>query len=134
MLLVILSVLLSLTASTDSPSGIAIQPDALLPVVLSQSVDLTCTATGDPPITHAWVLTGAETTHLNSDPTSGDFTLNITQINQYGVYICIATNGLGTDAASINIIQASKSIAYNSWAPNPRYLWALSCSVSVQDF
>jgi len=120
--------------STDPPSGIAIQPDPVLPVVLSQSVDLTCAATGDPPITYAWVLTGAETTRLNSDNTSGDFTLSITQMNQYGVYICIATNGLGTDVASIEIIQASKSIVYNSWAPSPRYLWSLSCSVSVQDF
>ena len=69
-----------------------------------------CTATGDPPITYAWVLTGAETTRLNSDPTSGNFTLSITQMNQYGVYICIATNDLGTDVATINITQASKSI------------------------
>ena len=53
---------------------------------------------------------GAETTRLNSDPTSGDITLSITQMNQYGVYICIATNGLGTDVADINITQASKSI------------------------
>jgi len=89
-----------------------------------------CTATGDPPITYTWVLTGAETTRLNSDPTSGNFTLSITQMNQYGVYICIASNDLGTDATSIEIIQASKSIVYNSWVPNPRYLWALSCGVS----
>jgi len=134
--LVDLTVLFSLMASTDPPSGIAIQPDPVLPVVLSQSVNQMCTATGDPPITYAWVLTGAETTRLNSDPTSGDFTLRITQMSQYGVYICIATNDLGTDVASIEIIQASKSIViyYNSWAPNPRYLWALSCSVSVQGF
>ena len=52
----------------------------------------------------------AETTRLNSDPTSGNFTLSITQMNQYGVYICIATNVLGTAATSIEIIQASKSI------------------------
>jgi len=84
--------------------------DPVLPVVLSQSVDLMCTATGDPPITYTWVLTGAETTHLNSDPTSGNFTLVITQMNQYGVYICIATNELGTDVSTINITQASKSI------------------------
>jgi len=100
----------SLTASTEPPSGIAIQPDPVLPVVLSQSVDLMCTASGDLPITYAWVLTGAETTRLNSDPTSGNFTLSITQMNQYGVYMCIATNGLGTDVADINITQASKSI------------------------
>jgi len=69
-----------------------------------------CTATGDPPITYAWVLMGAETIHLNSDLTSGNITLSITQMNQYGVYICIATNYLGTDVTSIEIIQASKSI------------------------
>ena len=132
--LVELTVLVSLMVSTDPPSGIAIQPDPVPPVVLSQSVDLMCTATGDPPITYAWVLTGAETTRLNSDPTSGDFTLSITQMNQYGVYVCIASNDLGTDAASIEIIQASKSIVYNSWASSPRYLWSLSCSVSVQRF
>jgi len=92
--------------STDPPSGIAIQPDPVPPVVLGQSVDLMCTATGDPPITYAWVLTGAETTRLNSDPTSGDFTLSMTQMNQYGVYICIATNVVGTDASSIEITKA----------------------------
>ena len=108
--LIDLTVLVSLTASTDPPSGIAIQPDPVPPVVLSQSVNLTCTATGDPPITYAWVLMGAENARLNSDPTSGNFTLSITQMNQYGVYICIATNVLGTDATSIEIIQASKSI------------------------
>jgi len=127
--LIDLTVLVSLTASTEPPSGIAIQPDPVPPVVLSQSVDLMCTTTGDPPITYAWILTGAETTRLNSDPTSGDFTLSITQMNQYGVYICIATNVLGTDVTSVNITQASKSIAYNSWAPSPRYLRALSCSL-----
>ena len=121
-------------AFTDPPSAVAIQPDPVPPVVLGQSVNLTCTATGDPPITYAWVLTGAETTRLNSDPTSGDFTLSITQMNQCGVYICIATNVVGTDATSIEIIQASKSIIYNSWAPNPGYLWALSCSVSRARF
>jgi len=94
----------------EPPSGIAIQPDPVPPVVLSQSVNLTCTATGDPPITYAWVLMGAENARLNSDPTSGNFTLSITQMNQYGVYICIATNDLGTDVASIEIIQASESI------------------------
>ena len=47
------------------------------------------------------------TTRLNDDPTSGNFTPNITQ---YGVYICITTNNLGTDAASIDIMQASKSL------------------------
>jgi len=118
--LVELTVLVSLMVFTDPPSGIAIQPDPVPPVVLSLSVNLMCTATGDPPITYAWVLTGAETTRLNSDPTSGDFTLSITQMNQYGVYICIATSDLGTDVTSIEIIQASKSIVYTSWAPNPR--------------
>ena len=57
---------------------------------------------------------GEETTRLNSDPTSGSFTLNITQVNQYGVYICITTNNLGTDAASIDIIQASKYTSVNN--------------------
>ena len=79
------------------------------PVVIGQSVDLVCTATGDPPITYTWVLRGEETTRLNSDLTSGNFTLTITQVNQYGVYICITINNLGTDAASVDIIQASKS-------------------------
>ena len=81
------------------------------PVVLSQSVDLVCTATGDPPISFTWVLSGAENTRLNSDPTSSNFTLTITQVNLYGVYICITTNNLGTDANNISIIQASKYIS-----------------------
>ena len=100
----------SLTAPTEPPSGVMVQPDPVPPVVLSQSVDLMCTVAGDPPITYAWVLTGEETTHLNSDPMSGNFALTVAQVDRYGVYICIATNDLGVDAASINIIQASKSI------------------------
>ena len=56
---------------------------------------------------------GEETTRLNSDPTSGNLTLTITQVNQYGVYICITTNNLGTDAVSIDITQASKYIAFD---------------------
>ena len=94
---------------TDPPSGTTILP--VPPVVIGQSVKLVCTATGDPPISFTWVLMGEENTRLNSDPTSGNFTLNITQVNQYGTYICITTNNLGTDAASISIIQASKYVA-----------------------
>ena len=95
---------------SDPPRRTAIQPGSVPPVVIGHSVDLVCTATGDPPISFTWVLMGEETTRLNSDPTSGNFTLNITQVNQYGTYICITTNNLGTDAASIDIIQASKSV------------------------
>ena len=98
---------------SDPPSGTTIQQLPVHPVVIGQSVDLLCTATGDPYLTYTWVLMGAETTRLNSDPTSGSFTLTITQVNQYGVYICITTNNLGTDAASIDIIQASKYIAFD---------------------
>ena len=92
---------------SDPPRGTTIQP--VPPLVLSQSVDLVCTATGDPPISYTWVLMGEENTRLNSDPTSGNFTLTLTQVNQYGTYICITTNNLGTDAASVDFIQASKS-------------------------
>ena len=98
-----------LTASSDPPSGTAILPGSVPPVVIGQSVDLVCTATGDPPISFTWVVMGEENTTLNPDPTSGNFTLN-TQVNQYGVYICITTNNLGTDAASVDIIQASEYI------------------------
>ena len=82
----------------------------MLPVVLGQSVELLCTAIGDPPISFTWVLMDNVTTRLSSDPTSGNFTLNIAQVNQYGVYICITTNNLGTDATIVDIIQASKSV------------------------
>ena len=97
---------INLTAFSDPPSGTVIQPGSVPPVLLNQSVDLLCMASGDPPITYTWVLRGQENIQLNSDPTNGNFT---TQVNQYGVYICITTNNLGTDAASIDIIQASKS-------------------------
>ena len=99
-----------LTASSDPPNGTAILPGSVPPVVIGQSVDLLCTATGDPPISFTWVLRGEENTTLNSDPTSGNFTLTLTQVNQYGTYICITTNNLGTDAASVDIIQASEYI------------------------
>ena len=97
----------NLTAFSDPPNGTTIQP--VLPVVIGLSVDLVCTATGDPPINFTWVFMGEENATLNDDPTSGNFTLPITQVNQYGVYICITTNNLGTDATSVDIIQASKS-------------------------
>ena len=99
------SVLTCVGTVSDPPRRTAIQ--AVLPVVIGQSVDLVCTATGDPPITYTWVVMGEENATLNSDPASGNFTLTITQVNQYGVYICITTNNLGTDAASVDIIQAS---------------------------
>ena len=98
---------INLTPFSDPPSGTVIQPGSVPPVLLNQSVDLVCMVTGDPPITYTWVLRGQENFRLNSDsdPTNGNFT---TQVNQYGVYICITTNNLGTDATSIDIIQASK--------------------------
>ena len=96
----------NLTASSDPPNGTAILPGSLPPVLLNQSVNLMCMATGDPPITYTWALRGQENMRLNSDPTSGNFT----RVNQYGTYICITTNNLGTDAASIDIIQASESL------------------------
>ena len=81
-----------------------------------------CTATGDPPITYAWVLMGAEGTRLNIDPTSGNFTLSIMQGDQYGVYTCITTNNLGTDVSTIEISQASKFSLSKIWTLCPRYL------------
>ena len=77
----------SLTAPTEPPSWITIQPDPVSPVVLSESVDLMCTATGDSPITYTWVLMGEETTRLNSDPMSGNFTLSITSGPVWGLYL-----------------------------------------------
>ena len=91
-----------------------------------------CTAAGDLPITYTWVLRGQENIQLNSDPTSGNFTLTITQVNQYEVYICITTNNLGTDAASIDIIQASKStIQSNCYTHSARFLPGMLKTVSV---
>ena len=99
----------NVTAFSDPPSGTAIR--SVSPVVIGQSVNLSCTSTtGDLPISFTWVQMGEETIPLNSDPTSGILTLAITQVNQYRVYICITTNNVGTDAASIDIIQASKYI------------------------
>ena len=99
------SVLTCVGTVSDPPRGTTIQ--AVPPVVIGQSVNLLCTSTGDPPISFTWVLMGEENTRLNPNPTSGNFTLNITQVNQYGVYICITTNNFGTDGTSVAIIQAS---------------------------
>lgn len=78
-------------------------------VMFNRSVDLVCTAAGDPPINFTWVQVGEENTRLNPDPTSGSFTLTITKLNQYGVYVCFATNDLGTDMASVEVVQAGKA-------------------------
>lgn len=98
---------ISLYLSTDPPTAVTILPAD--PVVMfNRSVDLVCTATGDPPINFTWVKREEENTRLNPDPTSGTFTLTITNLNQYGVYVCIATNDLGTDMTSVTIVQPGK--------------------------
>ena len=98
---------ISLYLSTDPPTAVTILPAD--PVVMfNRSVDLVCTATGDLPINFTWVKREEENTRLNPDPTSGSFTLTITNPNQYGVYVCIATNDLGTDMTSVKIMQPGK--------------------------
>ena len=98
---------ISLYLSADPPSAVTVLPADPM-VMFNRSVDLVCTATGDPPINFTWVRMGEKNTHLNPDPTSGSFTLTITNPNQYGVYVCIATNDLGTDMTSVEIVQPGK--------------------------
>ena len=98
---------ISLYLSADPPSAVTVLPADPM-VMFNRSVDLVCTATGDPPINFTWVRMGEKNTRLNPDSTSGSFTLTITNLNQYGVYVCIATNDLGTDMTSVEIVQPGK--------------------------
>lgn len=57
----------------------------LPPVILGTSVILSCTASGDLPIT--WQQVGQEQVVLNADPSSGELALEVTNTSQYGNYI-----------------------------------------------
>ena len=102
---------------TDPPE-VTIEP-LENPVVLGSSVQLMCSATGSPPITYEWVQVGKEGAVLNTDTSTGDFSLLITEVSQYGTYMCIARNNAGMDSASVVVVEAGKGmhelVAVSSW-------------------
>ncbi len=83
----------------------------LAPVVLGTSVTLMCSASGDSPISYTWEQVGQEGVVLSTDES---FTLVVVEVSQYGMYRCTATNILGRDSSTVDVIQASKSLVRNN--------------------
>ncbi len=77
------------------------------PVVLGTNVTLMCSASGDSPISYTWEQVAQEGVVLSTDES---FTLMLTNVSQYGMYRCTATNILGSGSDTVNVIQASKSL------------------------
>ncbi len=77
------------------------------PVVLETNVTLMCSASGDSPFSYAWEQVGQEGVFLSMNES---YTLMVTNVSQYEMYRCTATNILGSDSDTVDVIQASKSI------------------------
>ncbi len=80
--------------------------DKLAPVILGTSVVMNCSASGDMPISYVWEQVGQRGVVLS---TEGSFTLMVTDVSQYGMYRCTATNILGGDSGTVEVLQACKS-------------------------
>ena len=71
------------------------------------NVTLTCSATGDTPLTYQWTMQGS--THiLNSDNSTGTLELLNIAESQFGTYTCTVSNALGEGVSNVTIEQASK--------------------------
>ncbi len=77
------------------------------PVVLGSSFTLMCSASGDSPISYTWEQVGQEGVVLSMDES---YAVTVTDVSQYGMYRCTATNILGSDSDTVDVIQASKSL------------------------
>ncbi len=77
------------------------------PVVLGTMVDLVCEATaGDSPISFSW--TNGSGIAVSPDDTDGNISVAFSSAGDYGKYTCTATNDIGMDTATVDVIQASK--------------------------
>ena len=74
------------------------------PVVLGDDVILMCNALGDMPIAYTWEMVGEEGTTLNTDTSTGQFILTVMDAADYGMYRCTATNILGSDSGTVDIV------------------------------
>ena len=77
--------------------------------VPGDNVTLSCSATGDTPLTYQWTMQGNSTV-LNSNNSTGTLELVDIQESQFGTYTCTVTNDLGEGTDSVDLERASKSI------------------------
>ncbi len=68
---------------------------------------MNCSASGDTPISYTWEQVVHGVVVLS---TVESFTLMVTDVSQYGMYRCTATNILGSDSGTVDVVQACKSI------------------------
>ncbi len=67
---------------------------------------MNCSASGDTPISYMWEQVVPGGVVLSTEES---FTLMVTNVSQYGMYRCTATNILGSDSGTVDVVQASKS-------------------------
>ena len=88
--------------STVPPIVTTVEPLLLL---VDTDVELICIATGvDPPDTITWMF-GGTVIYTGNEMTGGNYTQTISS-DDYGVYTCNASNEFGSNAATVEIIQA----------------------------
>ncbi len=81
--------------------------DQPAPVIIGTSIIIECSASGDTPINYMWEQVGQGGVVLSTEES---FTLMVTDVSQYGMYRCTATNILGSDSGTVDVVQACKSI------------------------
>ncbi len=59
------------------------------------------------PISYTWEQVGQGGVVLSTEES---FTLMVANASQYGMYRCTATNILGSDSGTVDVVQACKSI------------------------
>jgi hypothetical protein len=75
------------------------------PVIIGTTIELICTTAGkDPPRTITWTFNGAAI-DTGSDTTTFNISRQISS-SDYGMYTCSASNEIGSDNETIEIIQA----------------------------
>ena len=90
------------------PGGVTAQLSPSGPVVLGTTADLVCQATtGHQPISYSW--TDASGVAVFPDDTDGNIMVTFSS-GDYGTYTCTATNIVGIDIATVDVVQAGRQL------------------------
>ena len=90
------------------------QSSSVMDVVVGFPLTLTCTLSGSPPDSFIWMKDGVPITHSTSVTAvnytnttaifSANYTINSVSIKDNGTYMCIASNPIGSDNETINVL------------------------------